>query len=73
MTSGSELTRDQVAAWLKEYDGKLEPSAELRKYLVQKIDEATDEPMIDTRYRDGLEAETHVVDMILEDLTSYAS
>jgi len=66
MTLGSEVTRDEVAQWLKEYDG--EPDG-LRAYLEAKVEE----PMIDTKLRDGYEDETHVVDLILEDLESYAT
>jgi len=74
MTAGSELTRDQVAVWLGEYSGELGPTPELREFLLQKIASiGIEDPMIDTRYREGFGNETHVIDLVLQDLESYAT
>jgi hypothetical protein len=66
-----DITRNQVQEWLSEYDGQVRPTKKLRQYLLTKMGDVED-PMVDTTERDGLGDQTHVVDMILGDLTSYA-
>ena len=65
-----DITREEVAEWLKEFDGKM---ADLRPYLQAKVDEKElPDEMVDTSERtDFTPSEVSVVDIILADLGSY--
>jgi hypothetical protein len=67
------ITREEVAAWLEEFDGQLRPTIKLRTYLEGKIrDSELPDEMVDVSLRDDLPGnEVHVVDMILDDLDAY--
>lgn len=58
-------TRDQVHAWLQEYDGQRKPTKKLAEYFEAKLAEAGLENVI---VRD----DHNVVYFLLDDLDSYA-
>ena len=57
------VTREQITAALESYKGKIKPSKKLRAYLLEKIPELSE---FDQRH------ELALVDVVLEDLDSYA-
>jgi hypothetical protein len=65
------FTREDVAGWLADYDGQLKPTKKLRAYLTDKLGDLAQED-IDTVEHDSLEDTTPLIEMILEDLPSYA-
>jgi len=65
------FTREDVAGWLADYDGKIEPTKKMRSYLESKLGELSDEP-VDTVEHESLGDTTALIDLILMDLPSYA-
>jgi hypothetical protein len=65
------FTREDVVGWLSDYDGKIEDTKKLRKYLAEKLGELANEP-IDTAGNDSLGDETLLIHIIIMDLPSYA-
>ena len=65
------FTREDVAGWLADYDGKIKPTKKLKEYLEGKLGELAEEA-IDTQEHESLGDTTSLIDMILMDLPSYA-
>jgi hypothetical protein len=66
------ITRDNVVQWYRNWRTSHSKKT-WEEYLRAKVDELDiEDRMVDTRAHDDLEDETHVVDMILADMDSYA-
>jgi hypothetical protein len=68
------VTREQAQGWLTEYDQQNSDDSKLRDFLMGKVDALElDNVMVDTSGRDDYsEDEVHVVDLLMDDLGSYA-
>ena len=65
------FTREDVVSWLSDYDGQIKPTKKLRKYLESKLGDLAQEA-IDTTDHDSLEDTTALIDLVMDDLPSYA-
>jgi len=69
------LTREHVGQWLSEWEGdwQEEERDEIRTYLVKKISEyGIEDTRVDTTWHDNLPDEMQLIDMVMDDLDSYA-
>jgi hypothetical protein len=68
------ITREMVSGWIDEFNDLEDPVDTLATWIHKKVNELElDDPMVNTFGHDNLADETHVADMIVADLPSYAN